>query len=57
MFEKLENMSHFQLTAIRSTLLRGVASPKYSTEDEREGWRVQVDAITAELTRRNELKL
>jgi len=51
-----ERMNVYALTAMRSTLLRGIASPKYSTVEEREAWRLQVDAITAELTRRNELK-
>ena len=51
-----ERMGFYELTAMRSTLLRGVVSTKYSTPEEREMWRSQVDAITAELTRRNELK-
>lgn len=41
---------------MRTVLLRGITQPKYSTADERETWRAQVDAITAELTRRNELQ-
>ena len=52
----LERMGVYELTAMRTTLLRGVVETKYSTPAEREGWRLQVDAITAELTRRNELK-
>ena len=51
-----ERMDVYALTAMRSTLLRGIAWPKYSTPAEREAWQVQVNAITAELTRRNELK-
>jgi hypothetical protein len=51
-----ERMGVYELTAMRTTLLRGVVETKYSTPAEREGWRLQVDAITAELTRRNELK-
>jgi hypothetical protein len=51
-----ERMGVNELTAMRTTLLRGVVSTKYSTPAEREGWQAQVDAITAELTRRNELK-
>jgi hypothetical protein len=51
-----ERMGVHELTAMRTTLLRGVVSTRYSTADEREGWQLQVDAITAELTRRNELK-
>jgi len=48
-----ERMGLYELTAMRSTLLRGVVSTKYSTADEREVWQLQVDAITAKLTRRN----
>ena len=51
-----ERMGVHELTAMRSTLLRGVVSVRYSTAEEREGWKVQADEITAELTRRNELK-
>ena len=51
-----ERMDFYALTAMRSTLLRGVVSTKYSTPEEREAWQVQADEITAELTRRNELK-
>jgi hypothetical protein len=51
-----ERMGVHELTAMRSTLLRGVVSTKYSTPTEREGWQAQADEITAELTRRNELK-
>ncbi len=51
-----ERMGVHELTAMRSTLLRGVVSVRYSTAEEREGWQAQVDAITAELTRRNESK-
>ena len=49
-----ERMGFYELTAMRTTLMRGVVSTKYSTVDEREAWQAQVDAITAELTRRNE---
>ena len=49
-----ERMGVHELTAMRTTLLRGVVSTKYSTPDEREAWQAQVYAITAELTRRNE---
>jgi hypothetical protein len=48
-----ERMGLYELTALRSTLLRGVVS-RYATVDEQELWRSQVDAITAELSRRNE---
>jgi hypothetical protein len=48
-----ERMGLYELTAMRSTLLRGVVS-RYATAEEQESWRSQVDAITAELTRRNE---
>jgi hypothetical protein len=51
-----ERMGVHDLTAMRTTLLRGVVSTRYSTPAEREGWQAQVDAITAELTRRNESK-
>jgi hypothetical protein len=51
-----ERMGLYELTAMRTTLLRGIVATKYSTPAERETWRLQVDAITAELTRRNELK-
>jgi len=51
-----ERMSVYELTAMRSTLMRGVVETRYTTAAEREAWRLQVDAITAELTRRNELK-
>jgi hypothetical protein len=51
-----ERMGVHELTAMRTTLLRGVVSTRYSTADEREGWQAQVDAITEELTRRNESK-
>ena len=51
-----ERMGVYELAAMRTTLLRGVVSTKYSTVDEREAWQAQVDAITAELTRRNESK-
>jgi hypothetical protein len=53
MFERL---SLYELTAMRTTLLRGITQPKYSTAEERETWRAQVDAITAELNRRNEVQ-
>ncbi len=49
-----ERMGVYELTAMRTTLLRGVVSTKYSTVEERELWQAQADAITAELTRRNE---
>lgn len=49
-----ERMGIYELTAMRTTLLRGVVSTKYSTVEERELWQAQADAITAELTRRNE---
>ena len=52
----LRRRSIYDLTALRTTLLRGVVETRYTTADEREAWRVQVDAITAELTRRNELR-
>jgi hypothetical protein len=48
-----DRMGLYELTALRSTLLRGVVS-RYATVDEQESWRSQVDAITAELSRRNE---
>jgi hypothetical protein len=51
-----DQMSVYELTAMRSTLLRGVASVRYSSADEREVWKVQADEITAELTRRNEVQ-
>jgi hypothetical protein len=51
-----ERMGVHELTAMRTTLLRGVVSVRYSTAEEREGWQAQADEITAELTRRNELK-
>jgi hypothetical protein len=51
-----ERMNEYELIAMRSTLLRGVVETRYTTAKEREAWQVQVDAITAELTRRNELK-
>jgi hypothetical protein len=49
-----ERMGLYELTAMRTKLLRGVVSTKYSTQEERDLWRSQADAITAELTRRNE---
>ncbi len=49
-----ERMGVYELAAMRTTLLRGVVSTKYSTVEERELWQAQADAITAELTRRNE---
>jgi len=52
----LERLGYYELTAMRTTLLRGIVSTQYSTPTERETWQLQVDAITAELTRRNELK-
>lgn len=51
-----ERMGVNELTALRTTLLRGVVETRYTTAAERVAWRVQVDEITAELTRRNELK-
>lgn len=51
-----KQMNEYELVSIRSTLLRGVVETRYTTAKEREAWRLQVDAITAELTRRNELK-
>ena len=56
MMSLFEQMSLYELVAMRSTLLRGVVETRYTTADEREAWRLQVDEITAELTRRNELK-
>jgi hypothetical protein len=49
-------MSVYELTAMRTTLLRGITAPRYSTYEEREFWERQVAAITEELTRRNEAK-
>ncbi len=54
--DDLQRRSIYDLTALRTTLIRGVVETRYTTADEREAWRLQVDAITAELTRRNELK-
>jgi len=51
-----ERMGVYELVEIRTKLLRGVVETRYTTAKEREGWRLQVEAITAELTRRNELK-
>jgi hypothetical protein len=48
-----ERMGLYELTALRSTLLRGVVS-RYATVDEQDSWQSQVEAITAELSRRNE---
>ena len=49
-----ERMGLYELTAMRTTLLRGVVATKYSTQEERDLWRSKADAITAELNRRNE---
>jgi hypothetical protein len=57
MMSLFEQMNEYELVSIRSTLLRGVVETRYTTAKEREAWQAQVDAITAELTRRNELKL
>ena len=51
-----ERMGVYELVEMRTKLLRGVVETRYSTVDEREAWQLQVDKITAELTRRNELK-
>jgi hypothetical protein len=51
-----ERMGLYELTAMRTKLLRGVVATKYSTQEERDLWRSQADAITAELNRRNESK-
>lgn len=56
MMSLFETMNEYELVSIRSTLLRGVVETRYTTAKEREAWKLQVDAITAELTRRNELK-
>ena len=48
-----ERMGLYELTAMRTRLLRGVVS-RYATVEEQESWRSQADAITAELNRRNE---
>lgn len=56
MMSLFEQMSLYKLVAMRSTLLRGVVETRYTTADEREAWRLQVDEITAELAWRNELK-
>lgn len=50
-----ERMGVYELTAMRTTLMRGVVETRYTTAVERAAWQVQVDQITAELTRRNEL--
>jgi hypothetical protein len=49
-------MNLYELVALRTTLLRGVVETKYSTPAERVAWRLKADAITEELTRRNESK-
>ena len=52
----LQSMNLYELVALRTTLLRGVVETKYSTPAERVAWRLKADAITEELTRRNESK-
>jgi hypothetical protein len=51
-----ERMGVYELVSMRSTLLRGVVETRYTTAKEREAWRLKVEEITAELTRRNELE-
>jgi hypothetical protein len=51
-----ETMGIYELVEIRTKLLRGIVETRYTTAEERAGWRLQVDAITAELNRRRESK-
>jgi hypothetical protein len=49
-----ENVGFYELVATRTKLLRGILS-RYATVEEQKLWRLQVEAITAELRRQKEL--